>query len=132
GFDPVGERRAKDLSGRAVDVSAPFPGGAAGSGIEGLETYLRANRPNDFLDNLSRKLLAYALRRRLILSHDLLIESMRAKLERDSYRFDSLVESIVTSSQFRNKRGKENLVQHKGSKDQRVEGKEARLYHQRP
>jgi len=60
---------------------------------------------------------------------------MRAKLERDGYRFDSLVEGIVTSSQFRNKRDKENLTQHKGSKDQRdkvVEGKAARLYHQRP
>ncbi|HKC84909.1 MAG TPA: DUF1592 domain-containing protein, partial [Blastocatellia bacterium] len=105
GFGPVGERRAKDLGGRAVDVSATFPGGATGSGIEGLKTYLRANRQNDFIDNLSRKLLAYALGRSLILSDDILIESMRAKLERDSYRFDSLVESIVTSSQFRNKRG---------------------------
>jgi Protein of unknown function (DUF1595)/Protein of unknown function (DUF1588) len=31
GFGPVGERRAKDLSGRAVDASATFPGGATGS-----------------------------------------------------------------------------------------------------
>jgi|SRR6266498_2192525 len=135
GFGPVGERRAKDLSGRDIDASATFPGGATGIGIEGLKTYLRANRQNDFIDNLSRKLLAYALGRSLILSDDILIESMRAKLARDGYRFDSLVESIVTSSQFRYKRGKEDLPQHKGSKDQRVkavEGKEARLYHQRP
>jgi Protein of unknown function (DUF1585) len=135
GFGPVGERRDKDLSGRAIDASATFPGGATGIGIEGLKTYLRANRQNDFIDNLSRKLLAYALGRSLILSDDILIESMRAKLARDGYRFDSLVESIVTSSQFRYKRGKEDLPQHKGSKDQRVkavEGKEARLYHQRP
>jgi Protein of unknown function (DUF1585) len=66
---------------------------------------VRANRQNDFIDNLSRKLLAYALGRSLILSDDILIESMRARLERDGYRFDSLVESIVTSSQFRYKRG---------------------------
>jgi hypothetical protein len=105
GFGPVGERRARDLSGRAVDASATFPGGATGIGIEGLKTYLRANRQNDFIDNLSRKLLAYALGRSLILSDDILIESMRAKLARDGYRFDSLVESIVTSSQFRYKRG---------------------------
>jgi hypothetical protein len=109
GFGPVGERRTKDLSGRAIDASATFPGGATGSGIEGLKTYLRASRQNDFLDNLSRKLLAYALGRSLILSDDILIESMRAKLVRDSYRFDSLVESIVTSSQFRNKRGGDDL-----------------------
>ncbi len=109
GFGPVGERRAKDLSGRAVDASATFPGGATGNGIEGLKAYLRANRQNDFVDNLSRKLLAYALGRSLILSDDILIENMRAKLERDGYRFDSLVESIVTSSQFRNKRGDGDL-----------------------
>lgn len=105
GFGPVGERRTKDLSGRAVDASATFPSGAASSGIAGLKTYLRAHRQNDFIDNLSRKLLAYALGRSLILSDDLLIESMRAKLVRDGYRFESLIESIVTSPQFRNKRG---------------------------
>jgi hypothetical protein len=109
GFGPVGERRTKDLSGRSVDVSAIFPGGATGSGIEGLKTYLRARRQNDFVDNLCRKLLAYGLGRSLILSDDILIESMRAKLARDGYRFDSLVESIVTSSQFRNKRGGDDL-----------------------
>jgi hypothetical protein len=109
GFGPVGERRSKDLSGRAVDASATFPGGSLGSGIEGLKTYLRASRQNDFVDNLSRKLLAYALGRSLILSDDILIESMRTKLQRDGYRFDSLVESIVMSAQFRNKRGGDDL-----------------------
>src|SRR5262249_31177494 len=109
GFGPVGERRARDLSGRAVDASATFPGGAIGNGIEGLKTYLRAHRQNDFIDNLSRKLLAYALGRSLILSDDTLIDSMRVKLQRDGYRFDSLIESIVTSSQFRNKRGGDEL-----------------------
>ena len=98
-----------DLSGRAVDASATFPGGATGIGIEGLKTYVRTNRQNDFVDNLCRKLLAYALGRSLILSDDILIEGMRAKLARDGYRFDSLVESIVTSSQFRNKRGSDEL-----------------------
>jgi hypothetical protein len=105
GFGPVGERRDRDLSGRAIDASATFPGGSTGIGIGGLKAYLRAKRQNDFVDNLCRKLLAYALGRSLILSDDILIESMRANLARDGYRFDSLVESIVTSSQFRYKRG---------------------------
>jgi hypothetical protein len=109
GFGPVGERRTKDLSGRPIDATAVFPGGATGNGIEGLKTYLRASRQNDFIDNLCRKLLSYALGRSLILSDDILIESMRAKLERDGYRFDSLVESAVTSSQFRTKRGGDDL-----------------------
>lgn len=110
GFGPVGERRAKDLSGQPVDASAVFPGGATGNGIEGLKSYIRAHRQNDFVENLSRKLLAYALGRSLILSDDILIESMQAKLERNSYKFDALVESIVTSSQFRYKRAGGDLA----------------------
>ena len=35
---------------------------------------------------------------------------MRAKLEADDYRFDILVESIVTSPQFLTKRGRDDLA----------------------
>ena len=110
GYGMVGERRTKDLSGRAVDDSATFPGGVTGAGIEGLRAYVRASRQDDFVNNVSRKLLAYALGRSLMLSDDIAIESMRAKLVKDSYRFDSLIESIVTSSQFRNKRAGEDRI----------------------
>jgi hypothetical protein len=109
GYGMVGERRSKDLGGRAVDDSATFPGGTTGAGIEGLRAYLRAHRQDDFITNLSRKLLSYALGRSLMLSDEIAVDSMRAKLSRDAYRFDSLIESIVTSSQFRNKRGGEEL-----------------------
>jgi hypothetical protein len=104
GYGPVGERRTADLSGRPVDVSATFPGDTAGAGIEGLRAYVRDHRQSDFVDGLSRKLLAYALGRTLILPDDLLIASMRVKLAKDNYRFDSLIESIVTSKQFLTKR----------------------------
>jgi hypothetical protein len=104
GFGPVGERRTSDLAGRPVDASATFPGGSVRAGIEGLRAYVRERRQDDFIDNLSRKLLAFALGRSLILSDDLTIEAMRTTLARDGYRFDSLIESIVTSPQFRTKR----------------------------
>jgi hypothetical protein len=104
GYGPVGERRTTDLSGREIDASAVFPGGASGTGIEGLRGYVRDHRQNDFLDSLSRKLLAYALGRSLMLSDEPLIDSMRTKLARDGYRFDSLIEGVVTSKQFLNKR----------------------------
>jgi hypothetical protein len=104
GYGPVGELRTKDLAGRAVDASAMFPGGSTGTGIEGLRTYVRAHRQDDFVLNLSRKLLAYGLGRSLMLSDDLLIETMRTRLAQDSYRFGSLIETIVTSPQFRTKR----------------------------
>ena len=104
GYGPVGERRNSDLAGRPVDASATFPGGGAGSGIEGLRTYVREHRQDDFLANLARKLLAYSLGRSPMLSDEPTIDAMRAKLARDGYRFESLIESIVVSPQFRTKR----------------------------
>ena len=109
GYGMIGERRTKDLSGRAIDDSATFPGGTTGTGLDGLRAYVQAHRQQDFIDNVSRKLLSFALGRSLMLSDDILVDSMRAKLIKDGYRFDSLIESVVTSSHFRNKRGGEEL-----------------------
>jgi hypothetical protein len=58
----------------------------------------------EFTDSVSRKLLAYALNRSLQLSDESLIEGMEARLAANDYRFDSLVEAIVTSPQFLNRR----------------------------
>ncbi|HKE23574.1 MAG TPA: DUF1585 domain-containing protein, partial [Bryobacteraceae bacterium] len=100
GYGHVGERRTHDLAGHPVDVHAEFPSGGEGDGLEGIRTYIRERRQNDFVDNLCRKMLAYALGRSLILSDDPLVDKMRATLAANQYRFDMLVESIVTSPQF--------------------------------
>lgn len=105
GYGPVGERRTQDLAGRAVDAKAAFPGGGEGEGIEGVRAYIRERRQNDFVDNLCRKMLVYALGRSLMLSDEPLVETMRAKMDANAYRFGVLVENIVTSPQFLTKRG---------------------------
>lgn len=104
GYGPVGERRTKDLAGRPVDVRAAFPGGSQGTGFEGLQSYIRAHREKDFIDNLSRKMLVYALGRSLTLSDEPTMERMRTKLTTSGYRFTPLVETVVTSPQFLTKR----------------------------
>jgi hypothetical protein len=104
GYGPVGEARTLDLGGRPVDVRATFPRGGEGEGVEGLRGYLGAQRREEFRENLCRKLLAYALGRSLISSDDATIEAMRKNLDVDGGRFGSLVETIVSSPQFRNKR----------------------------
>jgi len=104
GYGPVGEARTTDLAGRPVDTNAVFPGGSQGAGMEGVETYIREHRQADFVDNLSRKLLAYALNRSLQLSDETVIDRMKTRLLAKEYRFDSLVETIVTSPQFLNTR----------------------------
>jgi hypothetical protein len=75
-----------------------------GDGLQGLRDYLRAERQGDFADNVSRRLLTYALGRGLLLSDNLLLGEMKSALVADEYRFSSLVETIVTSPQFLMKR----------------------------
>lgn len=103
-YGPVGELRTEDLAGRAVDTEAVFPGNVKGSGFEGVQDYIRKYRQGDYVDNLSRKLLSYALSRTLILSDEPLVEQMRSRLVANGYRFSALVESIVTSPQFLSRR----------------------------
>jgi hypothetical protein len=110
GYGPVGERRARDLAGRPVDARAVFPGGDEGAGIEGLRDYLRARRRGEFLANLCRKLLAYALGRTLVPSDDATVEELRARLG-DTHRFTNLVEAIVLSPQFLTRRAPDALAQ---------------------
>ena len=50
------------------------------------------------------------LGRSLMLSDDALIQDMHGKLAADGYRFETAIESIVTSRQFLNKRGREHLA----------------------
>jgi Protein of unknown function (DUF1592)/Protein of unknown function (DUF1588)/Protein of unknown function (DUF1587)/Protein of unknown function (DUF1585)/Protein of unknown function (DUF1595) len=107
GYGPVGEKRAKDLADRPVDARAAFPDGTEGAGYEAIVEYIRNRRQSDFVDSLCRKVLVYALGRSLILSDEPTIDAMRVKLAANNYRFDALIESVVTSPQFLTKRGKE-------------------------
>jgi hypothetical protein len=104
GYGPVGERRTRDLAGRAVDTSATFPGAVPGDGVEGLRNYIRARRQKEFIRNLSSKMLVYALNRSPVLADEPLLEQVESKLPANAYRFSTLIEMIVTSPQFVNRR----------------------------
>jgi mono/diheme cytochrome c family protein len=104
GYGPVGEKRTHDLAGRPVDTQAVFPGGITGVGFEGLRAYIREQREKQFLANLCRKLLAYAIGRSLQLSDEPTIAVLQTRLAANGYRLASLVEVIVSSPQFRTKR----------------------------
>ena len=109
GYGPVGERRTNDLAGRPVETNADFPGGIQGSGFDGVQQFIREKRQKDFIDNLNRMLLAYSLGRSLMLSDELLVERMTTKLAASGYRFSSLIDTIVSSPQFLNRRGQPAL-----------------------
>jgi hypothetical protein len=103
-YGPVGERRDRDSAGRRVETDATLPGNVQASGATGVLDYIRQRRENEYVNTVSRKLWAYALNRTPILSDELLLQEMRAQLPANGYRFNSLVETIVTSSQFLNRR----------------------------
>ena len=104
GYGPVGEVRSRDLGGRPVDTHAAFPGGQEGAGVDALLEYLEKHRRDEFVENLCRKLLAFGLGRSLRPSDEETIEAMRQRLAADGHRFGGLIETVVTSPQFRNKR----------------------------
>jgi hypothetical protein len=106
GYGPIGERRDRDLGGHPIDARATFSDGSEGMGLDGLRGYLAQRRQDEFVENLCRNLLAYALGRGLLPSDEATIQHMRGRLAADGYRIGSLVESIVTSSQFLEKRGR--------------------------
>ena len=103
-FGPIGERREHDLAGRRTETDAALPGGIQASGAAGVREYIRQRRQDDYLDTISRKLWAYALNRSPILPDDVLLQQMRGQLRATRYRFSSLVEAIVTSPPFLNRR----------------------------
>jgi hypothetical protein len=73
------------------------PGGWVGEGKARF-----AHRQDQFLNNLCRKLLIYSLNRTLQLSDEALVDTMQSNLAAHGYGFDSMVETIVMSPQFRN------------------------------
>jgi hypothetical protein len=104
GYGPIGDVRTKDLAGRPVDTAVTYPGGFNGVGFEGLRAFIRDHRQDQFINNLCRKLLTYGLNRTLQLSDEALVDTMQTNLAAQGDRFDSLVETVVMSPQFRNKR----------------------------
>ncbi len=110
GYGPIGELRSKDLGGKPVDARAPFPNSIERSGVSGLQEFIRQRRQKDFVDTICRKLLSYSLGRSLQPSDDGILLQMQQKLTTGGYRFGTLIETVVTSRQFRTRRASAALA----------------------
>jgi hypothetical protein len=104
GYGPVGDARTKDLAGRPIDASTTYPGGFQGDGLKGLKDFIRSHREDNYISNLCRKLMTYALNRSPQLSDESLVDKMKTNLAADGYKFRSLVDTIILSPQFLNRR----------------------------
>ena len=75
-------------------------------GLDGLREYLLKDRRDSFVYQFCKKLLGYALGRAVQLSDKSLIDEMMLRLSETDYHFSVLIETIVSSDQFREIRGK--------------------------
>jgi Protein of unknown function (DUF1592)/Protein of unknown function (DUF1588)/Protein of unknown function (DUF1587)/Protein of unknown function (DUF1585)/Protein of unknown function (DUF1595)/Planctomycete cytochrome C len=103
-FDGTGRWRDREGS-VAVDASGALPGGVKFNGPVEFKTMLLANK-QDFARTLSGKLLTFALGRALQDHDDVTLDQVAQAVERDQYRFSSLVTNIATSFPFLNRRVK--------------------------
>ena len=104
-FDPLGRWRATYRDGRAIDTTGVLNTGREISGLDDLRDYLKEQAAS-FHRTLCVKLLGYALGRGVLISDRPLLDQMVASVVSDS-RFSNLVEQVVTSTQFRNQRGRD-------------------------
>jgi hypothetical protein len=106
-YDPIGRFRDKDLGGLVVDAKARLKEGAEFEGIDGLRTYLVANKSNEITRLFCRRLLGYALGRSVALADTSLLDEMVSELNANNGRVTAAVQAIVHSPQFRMVRGRD-------------------------
>ena len=100
-FDEIGRYRVKE--GKSpIDSRAKLPNGLEVNGVQGLKEYLMTQK-EEFVRNLTRKMLGYALGRSLRPSDLVTVERIVQRLKENDYRAQELVLGIVTSEPFRKK-----------------------------
>lgn len=100
-FDWMGRWRDFEPNGERVDASGALPGGESFNGPVELREVL-AKRKEEFLRQLTVKLLGYALGRNQQDGDQCTVQRMLTNLEKNGYRARVLLKDIVLSTPFRN------------------------------
>jgi hypothetical protein len=103
-FDWMGRWRDKDDNGTPIDASGELPSGQKFSTAQDLRAALLKDK-NEFIRNLTGRMLGYALGRSLQDGDDCTVQRIVQKLESDGYRARTLIREIVLSVPFRNTQG---------------------------
>ncbi|MCC6586446.1 MAG: DUF1588 domain-containing protein [Bryobacterales bacterium] len=98
-YDVLGRWRTED-NGKPIDATGVLPDGTKFDGVDGMKQALMA-RKDQFVRNLTRKLLAYALGRGLTLEDECTVDAIVEEVRRDKYMSHTLIQEIVTSIPFR-------------------------------
>lgn len=110
GYDAIGRARTRDLADRPIDTRAKLFDGTQVEGAEDLRDYLLTKKHDVVLRQFCRKLLGYALGRSVRLSDKPLLTEMQRQLQLHEYGFNTAVETIVLSKQFREIRGRDTIA----------------------
>ncbi len=98
-FDPLGRWRT-EMSGKPIDTEGVLPSGEKFKGPAELKKVLLETRRTEFLRNLSRKTLGYALGREVRRADMVVVDDAVAALEAGEFRSSRLFETVVLSYAF--------------------------------
>lgn len=104
-FDPIGRYRERDLNGKQIETRIQLHDETLVENSTGLMDYLGQEKQRRlFTRRFCRKILGYALGRTVLPGDEPLLAEIEKKLQANNYRFSVIVESIITSRQFRHLR----------------------------
>ena len=103
-FDPVGGWREKDGK-HVIDPSGELANGRFINGPMQLRALLARDYRKEYLICLTEMMLTYALGRGLEYYDRSTVEAIVSALEKDDYRFETLVLGIAQSDPFQLRRG---------------------------
>jgi len=102
-FDAIGRWREQDDTGGAIDAAGELPGGKHFASPKELKAIIAA-RQGELARNLTEKVLAYALCRRLEGHDEVVVDRLMETIANDGYRMQTLIAEIATSYPFTHRR----------------------------
>ena len=99
---------------RRRDTAASFPGGASFQGLRGLADTLVVERIDDLSEQVTRRMLAYALGRQLEYFDEATVRDVLADFEQEQRRLPALIQAIVRSDAFQQKQRPTQTLTGKG------------------
>jgi hypothetical protein len=98
-YDYIGAWRDRYSKQLPIDSSGELPDGTTIPGPDGIKTFL-LDRPEQFTQCLTEKLLVYALGRRLSFADRNDIDQIVSAMPKHNYGFRDLIQQIVASEAF--------------------------------
>lgn len=100
-YNAVGRFQTVANNDKPIDVKAELPNGTVVEGIDEIKAYILNMKSDDFTRSLVKYLFAYALGRDVTFIDEKEIEVIVKKVRADDYRFQAVIEHIVTSPSFK-------------------------------